>query len=150
MKKKIFSLIALIMFSLPSYAELSTGKERDSCFKEHKEIADAYNCLHQKRIESDSQLDALISEASKKILSNYDYPPEKPDSSVETVGSVYNKYFLDSQKAWVTYKKYLCLGVASSIGERAHDYQSYKDQCEINMNKHHTEEIHMMDLPPAK
>ena len=55
------------MFSLPSYAELSTGNERDACFKEHKEIADAYNCLHQKRLASDSQLAALISEASKKF-----------------------------------------------------------------------------------
>ncbi|WP_336981399.1 MULTISPECIES: lysozyme inhibitor LprI family protein [unclassified Cedecea] len=150
MKEKIFSLIVVMMFSLPSYAALSTGNERDACFKEHKEIADAYNCLYQKRVESDNQLDVLISEISKKIISNYDYPTEKSDSSDETVGSVYNKYFLDSQKAWMTYKKNLCLGVASSIGEAARDYQSYKDQCEINLNKRHIEELHIMDLPPAR
>lgn len=43
----------------------------------------------------------------------------------------------------------LCLSVATELNEDAYDYQSYIDQCQINLNKNHSAEITQMGLPPV-
>ncbi len=149
MKEKFFMLIVLLTLPLCAQAKLSSGAERDLCFKEQKQIANAYNCLSAKAKKSEKELDKVIQETSKRILANYDYFTENKQDGGETVGAIYNKHFLDAQTVWKNYRETQCLGVASSIGERAYDYQSYKDQCVINLNKRHIEEIHLLDLPPV-
>ncbi|MGL6021124.1 MAG: lysozyme inhibitor LprI family protein [Gibbsiella quercinecans] len=131
-------------------AALYEGVERGVCFKKEKNINIAYECLSKKNAELSRSLDELIYEMSRRIKANNDGPVFGSDDPNVTIGDVYSKYFLESQTDWKKYRKNLCLGVASEIGKDTYDYQSYIDQCEINLNKRHMEEINLMDFPPAK
>lgn len=71
------------------------------------------------------------------------------EDSPETAGDVYSRRFLDAQKKWKAYRDELCLSVATELDEDSYDYQSYIDQCQINLNRNHANEIAQMGLPPA-
>ncbi|GAA3915796.1 hypothetical protein GCM10022405_46180 [Gibbsiella dentisursi] len=53
------------------------------------------------------------------------------------------------KKKWKAYRDELCLSVATELDEDSYDYQSYIDQCQINLNNNHANEIAQMGLPPA-
>ncbi|WP_261640049.1 DUF1311 domain-containing protein [Erwinia mallotivora] len=150
MKKQVITmLVVLSALPLTSSAELSWGTERENCFKQEKTIPLAYDCLAKKKDESNRTLDALISETDKRIKANNIGPFNGKEDAKETSGDVYSKRFLEAQGKWKQYRQELCLAVATEIDEDSYDYQSYRDQCEINLNKRHMEEINMMGLPPV-
>ncbi|MSE19021.1 DUF1311 domain-containing protein [Pantoea agglomerans] len=109
----------------------------------------AYNCLSAKRDNSNKALDALIADTVKRIKANNVGPFNGKESSKETSGDVYSRRFLDAQKKWKDYRTQLCLSVTTELNEDAYDYQSYIDQCQINLNKNHSAEITQMGLPPV-
>ncbi|MBD8221230.1 lysozyme inhibitor LprI family protein [Pantoea agglomerans] len=148
MKKVLILMVALIAPAM-AQAELSSGPERDACFKQNEDIPTAYNCLSAKRDNSNKALDALIADAVKRIKANNVGPFNGKESSKETSGDVYSRRFLDAQKKWKDYRTQLCLSVATELNEDAYDYQSYIDQCQINLNKNHSAEITQMGLPPV-
>jgi hypothetical protein len=141
-------MVALIV-PVIARAELSSGPERDSCFKQNEDIPAAYNCLSAKKDASNKALDALITDTVKRIKANNIGPFNGKETSKETSGEVYSRRFLDAQKTWRDYRTQLCLSVATELDEDAYDYQSYIDQCQINLNKNHSAEIAQMGLPPA-
>lgn len=150
MKKYVITLlVACSALPLTANAALSWGAERDSCFKQEKTIPLAYNCLAKKKDDSNRKLGALISETDKRIKANNIGPFNGKEDAKETSGDVYSKRFLESQEKWKQYRQELCLAVATEIDEDSYDYQSYRDQCEINLNKRHIDEIHLMGLPPV-
>lgn len=132
-----------------THAELSSGPERDACFKQNADIPAAYNCLSEKRDASNKALDALIAETVRRIKANNIGPFNGKEDSKETSGDVYSRRFLDAQKSWKAYRDGLCLSVATELNEDAYDYQSYIDQCKIHLNKNHSDEIAQMGLPPV-
>ena len=69
----------------------------------------------------------------------------KENASV-TSGDIYSRRFMKAQTLWKHYRQELCLAVATELDEEAYDYQSFIDQCEINLNKRHTEEISLLGL----
>lgn len=147
--KKILIILGAIIFPLAANAELSAGQERDICFKQNKDIPSSYNCLSAQKEASDKKMDALITETVKRIKANNVGPFNGKQDNPETAGDVYSQRFLKAQKSWKDYRSQLCLAVATELDEDAEDYQSYIDQCEINLNKNHTSEIVQMGLPPA-
>ncbi|MBP2167743.1 uncharacterized protein YecT (DUF1311 family) [Erwinia toletana] len=149
MSKRLLALLFLNIFPLASKGELSWGEERDSCFKKEQSIALAYNCLAEDRQQSTNKVDALIAETNKRIKANNIGPFNGKEDAKETSGDVYSKRFLEAQKEWKKYRDKLCLAIASELDEDAYDYQSYIDQCTINLNKRHIDEINLMGLPPA-
>lgn len=148
--KSVLRMIIISALILPAvvHAELSTGPERDVCFKQNESIPAAYNCLSAKKDASGKKLDALIEETDKRIKANNVGPFNGKEDSKETAGDVYSRRFLDAQAKWKTYRDELCLSVATELDEDSYDYQSYIDQCQINLNKNHTVEIEQMGLPP--
>lgn len=147
--KKMFIILGALAASMAVHAELSTGLERDLCFKQNKDIPSAYNCLSAKKEASNKKLDVLIAETVKRIKANNVGPFNGKEDSPETAGDVYSQRFLKAQKSWKDYRDQLCLSVATELDEDADDYQSYIDQCQINLNKNHASEIAQMGLPPA-
>lgn len=147
--KKIFILITALIAPAVTHAELSSGAERDTCFKKNADIPAAYNCLSAKKDSSNKTLDVLIAETVRRIKANNIGPFNGKEDSKETSGDVYNRRFLDAQKDWKAYRDGLCLSIATELDEDAYDYQSYIDQCKINLNKNHSTEIAQMGLPPA-
>ncbi|SER30508.1 Protein of unknown function [Rosenbergiella nectarea] len=145
---KLLVLLGIFIFPLTVQAELSIGQERDTCFKKNKDIPSAYNCLSAKKEVSNKKLDTLISETVKRIKANNVGPFNGKDDSKETAGDVYNRRFLQAQKSWKDYRSQLCLSIATELDEDSYDYQSYIDQCQINLNKNHANEISQMGLPP--
>ena len=115
-----------------SYAALYEGMERDVCFKNQSNIHIAYDCLSKKSAESSHALDNIIAEMNKQIKINNPGPVFRSEDPKLTIGDIYSKSFLAAQVDWK--------------GEDANDYQSYIDQCVINLNKRHVEEIKMMDI----
>lgn len=148
--KKILTMLCLLFAPLAANAELSTGQERDICFKQNGDIPSAYNCLSVKKDASGKKLDVLIAETVKRIKANNVGPYNGKEDSTETAGDVYSRRFLKAQKSWKDYRDQLCLSVATELDEDADDYQSYIDQCQINLNKNHASEIEQMGLPPAE
>ncbi|MFZ4832450.1 lysozyme inhibitor LprI family protein [Rouxiella sp. Mn2063] len=147
--KKILIIFGSLLTPLAAHAELSAGPERDACFKQNKDIPSAYNCLAAKKDASSKKLDALIDETVKRIKANNVGPFNGKEENSETAGDVYSQRFLNAQKSWKGYRDELCLSVATELDEDADDYQSYIDQCKINLNKNHTNEIAQMGLPPV-
>ena len=144
---KYLVFLGFFIFPLTVKAELSIGQERDMCFKNNKDIPSSYNCLSSKRQISNDKLDALISETVRRIKENNVGPFNGKEGSKETAGDVYSKRFLQAQKDWKSYRSKLCLSIATELDEDSDDYQSYIDQCQINLNKNHTNEILQMGLP---
>lgn len=147
--KKILIIMGALIAPLAAHAELSTGSERDACFKQNKDIPAAYNCLTAKKEDSSKKLDQLIAETVKRIKANNVGPFNGKEDNPETAGDVYSRRFLKAQKSWKDYREQLCLAVATELDEDAYDYQSYIDQCQINLNKNHASEITQMGLPAA-
>lgn len=140
------TLALLFLMPAVSYAALYEGMERDVCFKNQSNIHIAYECLSKKSTESSHALDNIIAETNKHIKINNPGPVFRSEDPKLTIGDIYSKSFLAAQADWKAYRGNLCLAVASQIGEDANDYQSYIDQCVINLNKRHVEEIKMMDI----
>jgi len=147
--KKVLIILSALMAPIAAHAELSTGPERDACFKQNESIPAAYNCLSAQKDASSKKLDALIAETVKRIKANNVGPFNGKEDSPETAGNVYSRRFLDAQKKWKAYRDELCLSVATELDEDSYDYQSYIDQCQINLNRNHANEIAQMGLPPA-
>ncbi|MEN3753802.1 lysozyme inhibitor LprI family protein [Mangrovibacter yixingensis] len=147
--KRFIIVLTSLLAPLVAHAELSTGTERDTCFKKNTDISSDYNCLSAKREASSKKLDELIAETVKRIKANNIGPFNGKEGSSETAGDVYSHRFLDAQKKWKEYRDELCLSVATELDEDSDDYQSYIDQCVINLNKNHTNEIIQMNLPPV-
>lgn len=145
---KLLVLLGIFIFPLTVQAELSIGQERDTCFKKNKDILSAYNCLSAKKEVSNKKLDTLISETVKRIKENNVGHFNGKDDSKETAGDIYSRRFLQAQKSWKDYRSQLCLSIATELDEDSYDYQSYIDQCQINLNKNHANEISQMGLPP--
>jgi uncharacterized protein YecT (DUF1311 family) len=147
--KKTIILIITLIVPVAAYAELSSGPERDTCFRQNSNIPAAYNCLSTQKDASSKKLDELISETVKRIKANNPGPFNGKEENKETSGEVYSQRFLKAQQQWKAYRDELCLSVATELNEDSYDYQSYVDQCQINLNKNHTSEIKQMGLPPA-
>lgn len=147
--KKIFIILGALTASMAAHAELTTGVERDLCFKKNEDIPSAYNCLTVKKESSNKEMDTLIAETVKRIKANNVGPFNGKEDNPETAGDVYSQRFIEAQKFWKSYRDKLCLSVATELDEDADDYQSYIDQCQINLNKNHAGEIAQMGLPPA-
>lgn len=149
MKIKTLIILAITLITpVKSWAELSQGMENDLCYKQsNNDYHKAHDCLLNKKNEIFAQHERIADDTNKRILKNYDGPVFNSNDPDLTIGMVYSKYFLDSQKSWKAYRKNLCLGVASEIGEDTYDYQPSIDQCEINLTKNHIKEIMMMDIP---
>lgn len=149
--KAILIILATFMLYFPMLARaaLYEGPEAKACFTQYSDPNQQESCLHQKKSESESQLEKVIIETNKGIKANNVGLFNGKEDEAETSGEVYSKRFLDSQKLWKQYKVKLCLAVATEINEDSYDYQSFIDQCEINLNKRHIEEIKMMGIPPV-
>ncbi len=149
--KKIVLIIAIFMLHFPmlTSAALYEGSEAKACFAQHADPNQQGKCLQQKKNESESQLEGVIIETNKNIKANNVGLFNGKEAAAETSGEVYSKRFLNAQKLWKQYRKNLCLAVATEINEDAYDYQAFIDQCEINLNKRHIEEIKMMGILPA-
>ena len=149
--KRILLGIAVSLMYLPMLASaaLYEGSEAKACFAQHANPNQQMSCLHQKKIESESQLQKVIIETNTSIKTNNVGLFNGKEDATETAGEVYSQRFLHAQKLWKQYRKELCLAVATEINEDAYDYQSFIDQCEINLNKKHLKEIKMMGILPA-
>ena len=149
--KRILLGIAVSLMYLPMLASaaLYEGSEAKACFAQHANPNQQESCLHQKKIESESQLEKIIIETNKGIKTNNVGLFNGKKDAAETSGEVYSQRFLNTQKLWKQYRKELCLAVATEINDDAYDYQAFIDQCEINLNKRHGEEIKMMGILPA-
>jgi hypothetical protein len=131
-------------------AALYSGSEREKCFDEHPDnIPFAYECLSTEKKASNTKVDLLIKDSVKRIKANNVGDFNGKEDAEETYGDVYSRRFLDAQIKWKQYRDELCLAVATELNEDAYDYQSFIDQCVINLNKRHIEEIHLLDLPPV-
>ncbi len=141
--------VIFLAFLLPTkvWAELSQGSESDMCYQQNNDdYHRAHKCLTQKKNQIFTQYKMIVGDVNTRILKNYDGPVFKSEDPDLTVGTVYSKYFLESQKDWEKYREKICLGVASEIGEDTYDYQPAIDQCEINLTKRHIDEIKMMGV----
>lgn len=149
--KKIILIIATFMLHFPvlANAALYEGSEAKACFAQHANPNQQESCLHEKKNESESQLEKTIIETNKGIKDNNVGLFNGKEDATKTSGEVYSQRFLHAQKLWKQYRKELCLAVATEINEDAYDYQAFIDQCEINLNKRHSEEIKMMGILPA-
>lgn len=134
-------LIAFCFMPAISYASLYKGVESTTCFKSQSDLSEGGKCLSKKYSESSQALDNVIADTVKLIKKNNDGPVFNSDDPNQTIGDIYSKYFLTAQKQWMDYRKTLCLAVASQIGQDAEDYGNYINQCEINLNKQHIQEI---------
>lgn len=148
MNKMIFLFIAA--FPGIAGAALFEGVERNDCFKHQSDYHIAYECLSKKAEKSSLLIDKVIKKTNEKILKENDGPVFGSEDPNETIGELYSKHFISAQESWKKYKNELCLGVGSQIGKDTLDYQSFIDQCEINLNKNHLTELNMMDIssPP--
>ena len=149
---KIVSLKVIAIFlliPLTTLAALYEGTEAKGCFTNNENSYQQENCLSEQKIKSENKLNALIFETEKRIKANNIGSFNGKEEANETYGDVYSRRFLQAQEKWKEYRHELCLAVATEINEDAWDYQSYRDQCEINLNKRHMEEINLMGLPPV-
>ncbi|MCU5772855.1 DUF1311 domain-containing protein [Erwiniaceae bacterium BAC15a-03b] len=150
MKLYLTTITALLLLNpVTGFADLYYGNEAADCFSGSNERHKQEHCLSNKRDKSDKEVDLSINETNKRIKANNIGPFNGKEDAKETSGDVYSKRFLAAQKEWKKYRDQLCLAVATEIDEDAYDYQSYIDQCTINLNKRHIDEINMMGLPPA-
>ncbi len=150
MKRVLLGIaFSLLHFPMLASAALYEGPEAKACFAQHADPNQQEKCLQQKKNESESQLEGVIIETNKSIKANNVGLFNGKEDAAETSGEVYSKRFLNAQKLWKQYRKNLCLAVATEINEDAYDYHAFIDQCEINLNKRHIEEIKMMGILPA-
>ncbi len=140
-------LIASLILPLSGKANISWGEEWENCFKNEKVPPLGYKCLSDKKETSEKQLDLLIAKSVKSIKINFIGVFNGKEDATETYGDVYSIRFLKSQDTWKQYRKEFCLAAASQINEDAYDYQANIDQCEINLNRRHKEEINLLGLP---
>ncbi len=144
-----FAVAVFLILPLPGIAALSESPEAKECFKKYNIPAKQDECLSKARMDSETDLDALISETVKRIkANNMGWFNGKENASV-TSGDIYSRRFMKAQALWKHYRQELCLAVATELDEEAYDYQSFIDQCEINLNRRHTEEINLLGLPQA-
>ncbi|WP_052250282.1 DUF1311 domain-containing protein [Enterobacter sp. Bisph1] len=146
--RKIF-LAAIIMVIIPAaYGagrdDIIAGPEIESCFNSNADRGKASECLHALSDKSNKNLDELITNTVKQIKENNTGPVYNNANPELTIGDVFSKFFIQSQDSWKQYRKNLCLGVGSQIGEDTYDYWPYIYQCKINLNKRHPEEIKML------
>ena len=150
MKIVSLKMIAIFLLTpLTTMAALYEGTEAKECFTNNENSPQQENCLSEQKIKSENKLSALIFETEKRIKANNIGSFNGKEEANETYGDVYSRRFLQAQEKWKEYRHELCLAVATEINEDAWDYQSYRDQCEINLNKRHMEEINLMGLPPV-
>ena len=142
-------LAAYLIFPLSAKANISWGDEWESCFKNEKSPSLGYECLADKKEASEKQLDSLIVKSVKSIKTHFIGAFNGKEDATETYGDVYSTRFLKSQETWKQYRKEFCLAAASQINVDAYDYQANIDQCEINLNRRHREEINLLQLPRA-
>lgn len=149
--KRILLGIAVSLMDLPMLASaaLYEGSEAKACFAQHADPTQQVSCLQRKKKESELQLEKIIIEKNKQIKSSNVGLFNGKEDATETAGEVYSQRFLHAQKLWKQYRKELCLAVVTEINEDAYDYQVFIDQCEINLNKRHSEEIKMVGILPA-
>lgn len=148
MKTTFIIIFTTLITSAVAHAELSSGPEREICFKQNSNIPAAYNCLSSQKEASDKKVNALIAETVKRIKANNIGPFNGKEVNKETSGEVYSRRFLEAQQKWKAYRDELCLSVATELDEDSYDYLSYIEQCQINLNKNHIGEIQQMGLPP--
>ncbi|WP_029590101.1 lysozyme inhibitor LprI family protein [Franconibacter pulveris] len=147
MKKTLITII--LMTLIPSaYSteklDIIAGPEIDNCWRNNADRGKASECLHVLSDKSNKEMDELIAKTVRQIKENNSGPVYKGEDPQQTIGDVFSNLFLDSQNSWKEYRKNLCLGVGSQIGEDAYDYWPYIYQCQINLNKRHVEEIKMI------
>ncbi|EKM0528361.1 DUF1311 domain-containing protein [Cronobacter turicensis] len=142
--KRITALVCFFLLPASCYASLSEGPEREHCFRQSASVAEGYNCLAKKKVESARELDAMIARASKNILANNPGDFNGKQDAGLTAGDVFNQRFLKAQALWKQYRDQLCEAVATEINEDAYDYPAYIDQCEITLNKRHADEIRLL------
>lgn len=150
MKKYVTTLLMTLLI-LPVFgkADISWGEEWDACFKQGKSPTQGYECLSQKKDSSVKRLNVLIDESAKRIKDNFTGAFNGNEDATETYGDVYSGRFIKSQETWKEYREEFCLAVATQLNEDAYDYQANIDQCVINLNKRHEEEINLIGLPPV-
>ena len=150
MKKNLFIIVVTFsMIPLPGVAVLYEGIEAKQCFHKYNSPKQQENCLSEAKKNSEKKLNAQITETVKRIKSNNIGQFNGNEEANETYGDVYSRRFLKAQKIWQQYRRELCLAVASELNEDAYDYQLFIDQCEINLNRRHIEEIKLMGLRPV-
>lgn len=143
----MFCSSCFFILPLPGIAALSESPEARECFKKYNIPAKQDECLSKARMDSETDLDALISETVKRIkANNIGWFNGKENASV-TSGDIYSRRFMKAQTLWKHYRQELCLAVATELDEEAYDYQSFIDQCEINLNRRHKEDINLLGLP---
>ena len=146
MKAFITILMVTILFiGFPLAAKgLYEGDEANKCYKPPVDVHLLNNCFTAAAEKSNRKLDALIYNTSEKIKktvlgsSNYKDPDSPP------LGEIYSERFLKAQMLWKQYKNELCLAVAGEIPEDSLTYYQSLEQCQINLNKRHMEEIEAM------
>ncbi|AGN88278.1 DUF1311 domain-containing protein [Enterobacter sp. R4-368] len=147
MKKIMLAIIFLALapsaFSAEK-ADIIAGPETDTCWRNNADRGKASECLHTLSDKSNKSMDELIAKTVVQIKENNTGPVYKSKDPQLTIGDVFSKLFLESQNSWKEYRKNFCLGVGSQIGEDTYDYWPYIYQCQINLNKLHTEEIKML------
>lgn len=94
--KKLSLGIALFLLPLPmlATAAIYEGPETEACFTQHSDPNQQENCLHQKRSESELQLEKVISDTDKGIKANNIGSFNGKADAAETSGEVYSKRFL--------------------------------------------------------
>ncbi|MEW5291958.1 DUF1311 domain-containing protein [Erwinia papayae] len=151
MKKYAAAVFGLsLLYPLTGLADITWGDEWDSCFKKEENPSLSYSCLADKKKASSKQLDELITATVKKIKVSFIGALNGQEEAGQTYGDVFSRRFIKSQNIWKQYRKEFCHAMASQLNEEAWDYQANIDQCEINLNKRHEEEIHLMGLPAAR
>ena len=147
MKKIVLAIIFLALAPSAFSAEkkdIIAGSETDTCWHNNADRGKASECLHALSDKSNQSMDELIAKTVMQIKENNTGPVYKSKDPQLTIGDVFSKLFLESQNSWKEYRKSFCLGVGSQIGEDTYDYWPYIYQCQINLNKRHTEEIKML------
>ncbi|MDK9355806.1 DUF1311 domain-containing protein [Lelliottia sp. V106_10] len=143
-KLMIFTTTMLLLHFPLAAKGLYEGEEATQCYKPPVDVHLLNNCFSAAEEKSNRKLDALIHNTSEKIKktvlgsSNYKDPDAPP------LGEVYSQRFLKAQILWKQYKNELCLAVAGEIPEDSLTYYQSLEQCQINLNKRHMEEIEAM------
>ena len=145
MKKILILAITSILFSPFAGAKgLFEGSESKFCFESTPDVPQQNNCLSDASEKSQKKLDRLINITRKRIKVYNLGPFYLKGPITPTIGDVYSKRFMKAQIIWKRYRKELCLAVAGELYEDSWDYSRFMEQCQINLNKRHMEEIEAM------
>ncbi|MCL6746886.1 DUF1311 domain-containing protein [Kosakonia sp. R1.Fl] len=146
--KKIMLAIILLALAPSAFsaekADIIAGPETDTCWRNNTDRGKASECLHALSDKSNKSMDELVARTVGQLKENNTGPVYKSKDPQLTIGDVFSQLFLESQNSWKVYRNSFCLGVGSQIGEDTYDYWPDIYQCQINLNKRHTEEIKML------